>query len=456
MDSIAFVHEGLGNSSYLVPTGAGEALVVDPDRNVGRYLAHAEMLGLSVTRVLETHLHADFVTGARELQRVGATVFAPAGGGVRYPHYALADGDTLAAGDVRIEVIGSPGHTPEHLAFAAGGGGHAPTLFSGGSLIVGGAARTDLVSPGLSGQLTRLQYRSVTQAFRAFADDTLLKPTHGAGSFCSTGAGGQRSSTLGEERRSNPIFNVPTEEEFVRWFPGTFPAAPSYFFRLRAVNQLPRLRAEIRPPANLEPAEFRVRAEQGLVVDTRPQSEFMHLRIPGSISVAFRDAFAIWLGWLVDPSTPLYFVLGNEPIEDVTGEAMLVGLEDFAGVLRGGISAWEASGYPVRSSGLVSAARAAEFLAAGAIALDVREPDEYTAGHLPGAVHIPLGQLQTRARELPHDRPLVAYCGHGERSATGLSILERAGFGPLMNLDLGIDGWTSAGLPVDPPRRSGR
>lgn len=452
MKILPFVHEGLGNSSYLVELPSGEAALVDPDRSVERYVAAARTNGWRIAHVLETHLHADFVSGARELAVVGgATVWGSANAKLEFPHNPVRVGEMIPIGGVGIDPIGSPGHTPEHLSFAVLPPSGPPMLFSGGSLMVGGAARTDLVAPNQTEQLTRLQFQTLHHAFEALADETMLYPTHGGGSFCSAGSGAGRVSTLGTERRSNPLLGVLDEDEFVRWFPSTFPAAPDYFFRMRGVNQAgPALRREIPPPRALPPADFEQAMRGGaLVVDTRPQAQFMSAHIPGALSNTFRDAFATWLGWLVAPGVPLLFVTGAERIEDVVEEALLVGYERFAGVLLGSIAAWKASGRSVESAPLVDGAEASRELAKGALAIDVREADEYRESHVPGALHIPLGSLTKRLGEIPRGRPLLTYCGHGERSATGLSLLRAAGLENVTNLDLGIGGWATAGRPLE-------
>jgi glyoxylase-like metal-dependent hydrolase (beta-lactamase superfamily II) len=444
-----FVHEGLGNSSYLVDIGDGRGLVVDPDRSIGRYMAAADAAGLEITAILETHLHADFVTGSRELQALGARLFAPAAGALGYGHHPLSAGERLSLDVLQVEAIASPGHTPEHLAYAVSGAGAAPLLFSGGSLIVGGAARTDLISPGQTETLTRAQFETVHSAFAALPDETVLYPTHGAGSFCSAGAGGERVSTLGQERRLNAVLLETDENAFVDWFIQSFPAAPTYFFRLRAVNQAgPRLVKDVPRPPALSATEFAAASTMGTVVDTRPQAQFMAGHVPGAVSIAFRPAFATWLGWLVDHRVPLYFVHGDEPLEHVLAEAMLVGHEAFGGYLAGGMAAWESAGIAVERHALPGPAEAEALLASGALAIDVREPTE-TFEHLPGAMLAPLGNLAALAERLPIGRPLLVYCGHGERSATGLSLLARMGMGPLYNLDGGFDDWSAAGLPVE-------
>ncbi len=451
MTVIPFVHEGLGNSSYLVGTGDGNALLIDPDRSIGRYLATASARGWTINHVFETHLHADFVSGSLEVRAaIGAELFVPEAASVRFPHRPVQNGDSVGTGRGEVSVIASPGHTPEHCSYVFDLDGTAPTLFSGGSMLVGGAARTDLISPDMTAALTASQYRTITAAFKHLPDETLLMPTHGGGSFCSTGGGGERTSTLGLERRTNPLLTHEDEAEFVSWFPTTFPAAPRYFFRLRPINQTgPRLRSSIRVPRPLPAAEFDQLRAQAAVIDLRPQADYMAGHIPGAISNTFRDAFATWLGWLIPEDAPLLFVLGEEPIERVLDECLLVGYERFAGVLAGGMPAWEASGLEVLRDDLVDANEAGRLVANGATVVDVREANEFAEGHVPGAVHIPLGALEARSNEISSDRPVVTYCGHGERSATALSLLERLGFGSLANLDGGIGAWQEAGLEVE-------
>jgi hydroxyacylglutathione hydrolase len=450
LNIIPFVHEGLGNSSYLVGLGEGSAALIDPDRSIQRYLDAASAQGWRITHVFETHLHADFVSGSLELRRAtGAELFVPEGANARFPHRPVRPGDALLLPGGAASSIASPGHTPEHTSSVLTPAGSPPALFSGGSLLVAGAARTDLISPELTDSLTRAQFRTITGAFSHLPDETLLLPTHGGGSFCSAGAGGERTSTLGQARRANPVLSETDEDAFARSFPATFPAAPRYFFQLRAINQAgPRLRETIHQPPPLNPADFHTARAHTTVIDLRPQTEFMAGHIPGAISNTFRDSFATWLGWLLPEGADLLFVPGEEPLERVIDECLLVGYERFAGALAGGMAAWSAAGLPVVRAELAGVERARSAMAEGAVALDVRETSEFAEGHIPGALHIPLGDLERRLGELPRGLLIVTYCGHGERSATGLSLLERAGLGPLINLDGGIEAWQAAGLKI--------
>ena len=454
---VPFVRDGLGNSSYLVEVGPGQAVVVDPDRSVDRYLRSADELDLHVVGLFETHLHADFVTGSLEARAAtGATIFIPADASPAFAHRGLQSGEFVEVGEVAIEAIASPGHTPEHLSYAFHGVGP-PVLFSGGSLIVGGAARTDLIDPSLTETLTRAQHRTLQGAFDHLPDQTVLMPTHGGGSFCSSGDGRSRTSTLGEERRTNPLLRIEDEAEFAAWFPTTFPAVPSYFSRMRAVNRAgPRLRRDVVSPSALEPVAFdKAIADGALVLDARPFGSFARGHIHGALSVPFRPVFAVWLGWLAPVDSKLAFVIDDQiSLADVVDEALLVGHENLVGWLEGGMAAWELSGRPIERSDIVGADEAQALLADGALAIDVREPEEFARGHVPGALNVPLGEIESRAGEIPRDASVVAYCGHGERSSSALSILERLGFERPHNLDGGFAAWKEGG--TRPKRANGR
>ena len=450
MNTIQFVHEGLGNSSYILDLGNSNAVLIDPDRNVSRYRDALQSLGLQVAGIFETHLHADFVSGARELAgETSAPIFLAEAVESRLPHQSLAGGQVLRLDGCGVTAVASAGHTPEHLSYVYRMASGPPLLFSGGSLIVGGAARTDLISPEMTEPLTRAQFRTLRDAFSSLPDETLLYPTHGGGSFCSTGAGQERTSTLGHERRQNPLLTLNDEEEFVTWFPSTFPAVPDYFFRLRAINQAgPRLRKEIPFPPALAPDAFASAIASSVVVDGRSKEEYANGHIPGSLNNTYRDDFPVWLGWLVQENAPLLFVTGDTPVESLVDQSLLVGYGKFAGWLDGGVKAWSDSGRELRTTALVSADEAHRQVLQGAAVLDIREPSEYQAGHIDGSVHIPLGTLTEETHRVPKDRPVVVYCGHGERASTAISLLEAAGWRDLINLDGGIGAWSNAGYKV--------
>lgn len=438
--------------------GRDQAILIDPDRGAARYLRDAEALGWRIAGVFETHLHADFVTGSLEVAAAtGAPIHLPSEAGAGFPSRGLAPGERIEIGIVEVEAVASPGHTPEHLSYVVRASEPAaPMLFSGGALIVGGAARTDLISPDMTERLTRAQLRTIRDAFAGLPDETVLYPTHGGGSFCSVGSGGgERTSTLGHERATNPLFDHDDEDAFARWFPTTFPGAPDYFFRLRDVNRAgPGLAREIPMPPPLSPEAFdRERVTGAMVVDVRPYEAYSAGHLPGSISIAMREVYATWLGWIVPEGAPLLFVADGVPLREIVEESLLVGYERFAGVLDGGVDAWAASGRAVERVELSDPDEAARALDAGAVAIDVREASEIGGGKVPGALELPLGELEERLHEVPKDRPLIAYCGHGERASTAISILERAGHGPLVNLRGGYGSWKKMAKSAHSRRR---
>jgi hydroxyacylglutathione hydrolase len=449
VDVQLFRDAGLGNGSYLVEVSAGRAVLIDPDRRVRRYLDAARDRGFEVVGVLETHLHADFVSGAQDIRaETGAELYEPAEAGVPFPHRPVNPGERLDLDDVEVEILSTPGHSPEHVSYVfRREGDPAPVLFSGGALIVGGAARSDLAGPELTDHLTRHQFETLQRAFSDLPDETMLKPTHGGGSFCSAGSGKKHTSTLGEERATNRLLSM-GEKEFLSTWPASFPRTPAYFARMREINWSgPRLRKDIEMPRPLMPEAFAAAAsEQGsVVVDVRDPASFAEAHGEGALAIPFRDAFPTWLGWLVPADAGLLLVLGDAALEDVVDACLLVGLERFDGYLDGGMDAWRAAELPVLSLPAIGSEDVVSWLEKGAQPLDVREPDELEFGGVAGAVSVPLGDLPEHIATLPAGRPLLVYCASGMRSTTAASLLERVGVGPVVNLRGGYGAWREAG-----------
>jgi hydroxyacylglutathione hydrolase len=449
VDVRLFRDEGLGNGSYLVDAGDGRGVLVDPDRRARRYLDAAEGAGLRIVAVLETHLHADFVSGALEVRdATGAELYVPAEAGVGFPHRPVEGGERLDVAGLTVDVLSTPGHAPEHLSYVVRPEGEAaPRLFSGGALIIGGAARTDLAGDDLTARLTKHAFETLHSAFEELPDETEVLPTHGGGSFCSTGAGGEHTSTLGVERRTNPLLSM-GEEEFLSSWPATFPRTPAYFARMRELNWAgPRLRRDIEPPRPLAPESFAAAAteEGSVVVDVRDAAAYAAAHGEGALAIPFRPAFPTWLGWLVPPEARLLLVLDGAPLDDVVEACLLVGVERFGGYLDGGIEAWRSAGFPVRSLPAIGPEDTVPWMRTGAAPLDVREPDEVERGAIAGSVAVPLGDLPRRLDDVPGGRPLLVYCASGMRSTTAASILERAGVGPVVNLRGGYGAWREAG-----------
>jgi glyoxylase-like metal-dependent hydrolase (beta-lactamase superfamily II)/rhodanese-related sulfurtransferase len=443
--AVAVTDQGLGNTSWVVDLGTGEALVVDPERDPEPYRHVAERLGTEVALAAETHLHADFVTGSRELAATGTRVVAAAAGDIAWPHAGLREGDDVDLGRWRLRALATPGHTPEHLAYLLADtrdGDRPRAVFTGGSLLVGAVARTDLIDPADTEALTRALWRSIHHELLTLPDDVAVFPTHGAGSFCSAAGGAQRWTTIGAERRANPLLAAPDEDAFVRQLLDSLGTYPPYFLRLRDLNR--QGPAVLGPPGGLPllgADEVAALREKGaVVVDVRPVADFAVGHVPGSLANTLRPQFASWLGWLVpDPATPLVFVAGHhQDRRDIVRQCHNIGYENLAGELDGGIDIWRAAGGDLATLTLVEPTGID-----GRTVLDVRQDNEHRDGHLPGAVHIELGALPGRNRELPTE-PLVVMCGHGERAATAASLLEAAGHRDLAVMTGGPGDWAEA------------
>jgi len=439
---VPVIDEGLGNSTYLLDIGRGRALVVDPERDLRQVRAEALRLGLSIAYAAETHLHADFISGVRELEETErATVLAPDVGPRGFAHTVLNDGDTLDLGDFTLQALATPGHSPEHLSYLLLDHGRIAGVFTGGSLMVGTAGRTDLVSPEMTVPLARAQYHSLRRLME-LPNDTPVWPTHGAGSFCSAAAGGERMTTIGRERATNPLLQVAGEDAFVDALLGSLDTFPDYFLRLGEVNRRGPVVLGTTPPLPALSVD-RVMAlrEQGAqIVDARQPADFAAGHIPGSLSIALRPVFATWLGWLADPDRLIIIVRNpDQDPEDIVWAAAQVGFDALAGELDGGFPAWKNSGAAATGS-LIEARSMVSGAEASATVLDVRQASEYAAGHVAAARNIELGDLAGRLGEVPTG-PLVVMCGHSERAMSAASILERGGRTDVAVLNGGAADW---------------
>ncbi len=426
MNVIPLVDEGLGNSAYVVDLGDGGALVIDPERDPRPYLGELERRKLTPRFVVETHLHADFVSGGRELVDAGAQLLAPAGSDLAYAHRPLGDGEVLDLGGLTLEVIATPGHTPEHLAYLLRDGSRPVALFSGGTLMAGGVARPDLLSAEQTEPLARAAYRSIHQRLLTLADDLAVYPTHGGGSFCSVAGGGQRTTTIGQERLSNPLLvDDPDEDTFVARLLVGLGSYPPYFLELRDVNRAGPTVHGPTPPAwpELDLDAFDAAVADGAeIVDVRQIGPFADGHVPGALSNPWRPPFATWLGWLVDRTRPVVFIV-DDAIDrrDLVWAAMTVGFERLVGELAGGIDTWRQAGRQLATVPLVDAAGVDDRQV-----LDIRQTSEFAAGHVPGAAHVELGTLTQPTERIP-DTSLLVHCGHGERAMSAASLLQRAG-----------------------------
>jgi rhodanese-related sulfurtransferase/glyoxylase-like metal-dependent hydrolase (beta-lactamase superfamily II) len=444
---VPVVDEGLGNSSYLADVGDGRALAIDVSRDLRAMRAAADRRALRVGFAAETHLHADFLSGACQLAADdGAEIIGPAAGHRMFTHRGLADGDDLDLGGLTLRAWATPGHTAEHLCYLLLDGGQVLAVFTGGSLLVGAAARTDLAGREQAEPLARAQYASLRR-LAALPDDTPVYPTHGAGSFCSAPPGAERTTSIGREKATNPLLAAPDEDAFVKALLASLGTFPPYFLRLAEENRRGPAVLTGEPELAALPAD-RVQALMAggaQVIDVRPVDAYTSGHIPGSLAIPLREVFATWLGWLIPrPSTPLVFVRdpGQDPGE-IAWQALKIGYANLAGELAGGLPAWAAAGQPVAATALITPGQVSP-----AAVIDVRQDSEYAGGHLPGARNIELGALPRQAAALNGQR-VVTMCGHGERAATAASVLERAGHTGVAILPGGPPDWSQAtGLPL--------
>lgn len=447
---IPVLDEGLGNSAYLVSLGDGRALAVDPSRDLRGLRAAADRHRLTVSYVAETHLHADFLSGARQLAVTDGAPILAAAGQREFGHRGLGDADEVDLGGLTLRALATPGHTPEHLSYLLLDGDTPLGVFTGGSLLVGAAARTDLVEEDQTEPLARAQYRSLRR-LATLPDATAVHPTHGAGSFCAVPHRAERTTTIGREKAANPLLAAEDEDAFVKRLLGGFGTFPPYFLRLAERNRRGPAVVGAAPqlaPLRVEAARA-VLAGGGELIDVRPAGDYAAGHIPGALAIPLRGAFATWLGWLVaDPATPLVFVAGpGQDLDELVWQSLKIGYEHLAGLLDGGVAAWAAAGHPVRTTALVRPGQVDP-----ARVLDVRQTSEYAAGHLPGARHVELGALSERASELS-GTPVVTMCSRGQRATTAASLLERAGNGEVAVLTGGAAAWAEATgqpLEVDP------
>ena len=454
-----FVDEGLGNSAYLVGSrDAKLAALIDPLRDVDRYLAAAEGIGVKIAYVLDTHLHNDFVSGAREVAaKTGAVVGASAEAGLAFEHRALKDGDRLSLGDLGLGVLATPGHTPEHLAFALGADGDAAplALFTGGALIVGGAARTDLLGEAMTEPLARRLYHTIHARLLAYPDDTAVFPTHGAGSFCAAPSFGDRTTTIGMEKARNPLCKATSEDEFVRRSLEGLPAYPAYFGKVRPINQQgPEVLGGVPHPKPMPPSEVQSWIDGGgAVLDVRSPREFLRGHIPGAYGIGTGAPLVVWAGWLLPFGVALVLVSrGGPELDFAVRQLIRIGFDDLRGTLDGGMEAWRGAGLPVEAFPVVMPGdlRKRMSTAGGPLVLDVREDDEWLDGHIPGAVHIPNGRLPwIEDLPLPKVGPIIVHCGTSNRSTQALSVLARRGFRNLALLEGGFSMWYQSGYEVE-------
>jgi hydroxyacylglutathione hydrolase len=445
----------LAHASYLLAC-EGEAVVVDPQRDVELYLKAAAEQGATVRHIFETHLHADFVSGHRELAaRTGAKIYMGAQSGATFEHVPVSDGFELKFGKASISVLETPGHTPESICLVVTDAeeSSAPwAVLTGDTLFIGDVGRPDLSPRHTPAQLAGLLYDSLHTKLMTLPDSVLVYPAHGAGSLCGKNMRAERSSTIGTERLTNYALQIKSREEFIRQLTSNLPARPEYFAKDAEINRTGAAAlSELPPLRSLSPSELEGMLKAGeIALDVRPMDEFAAGHVPGSVNIALGGQFASWAATVLGlTSHPVLIAETDAQIEEARIRLARVGIEELDGYLAGGLAAWKQSGQPLATVAQIGAQELEQRLAAGKVqVLDVRREPEWDAGHLEGAAWWPLDNFRVSPPEIDHEVPLAVHCKGGYRSMIAASLLQRAGFRNVMNLIGGFDAWQESKLPV--------
>ena len=448
-----FVDPGLGNSAYLIGSHENKkGILIDPLRDVDQYLQAAQKRGLTLTHVLDTHLHADFVSGNREIAaQTGAHIGASAESGIGFDHQPLREDSVLDLGAFQIRVMTTPGHTPEHISFLVleADGKTPAALFSGGALIVGGAARTDLLSPELTRPLASQLYHTIHDKLLKLPDEVNVFPTHGAGSFCVAPVSSERTTTIGQERRTNKLAQAQSEQEFIARSLEGLPAYPTYYKYMRAINQ--RGAAILGGLPVMKPysaSEVKALMEDGVVVlDIRHQKPFGAGHIPNSYGIRVDAPLVVWAGWVI-PFGSRILLLGESAAdrEEATRQLIRIGYDDVIGYLEGGIEAW-AREYPLATVQSMDPKELRDRLQEVTL-IDVRRRSEWEEGHIAGAIHFEGGRIPWEPLPFPQDKPLAIQCSSGNRSMIAISVLKRRGIPNVIQVNGGITKWQMNGFEV--------
>jgi len=475
-----FYDEKLAQTSYLIGCArSGHSIVIDPNRDSAQYVRAAEAEKVTITHVTETHIHADFVSGTRELAAAtGATMYLSAEGGPDW-QYAFAreagatllhDGDTMKVGNVVITAQHTPGHTPEHLSFLVtdtAAANEPIAAVTGDFVFVGDIGRPDLLekAAGITGTMdaaARTLFASLQRFKREQPDWLQIWPGHGAGSACGKGLSAVPHSTVGYERRFNWAFAIDDEDQFVRAVLEGQPEPPKYFAQMKRINKTgPAVLGGFQEPKQLPADQLAATLDGGaLVIDTRPADHFAKGHVPGTINVPLGKSFNTWAGWLVPYDRDIYLIT-DEGCASCAGEAArdlaMIGLDRIAGFFPGdAVAKWAGTGRKLLTIAQVDAAALDARMKAGAVTvIDVRARSEWDAGHLPGVPNIPLGYLEDRLGEIPTDKPIVLQCQSGARSSIAASLLQARGVKDVINLSGGFAGWETAGKPVTRESKAG-
>ena len=445
---------GLGHNSYVLECGDGLAVVVDPRRDVDEYLCLAREHSLSIAYVLETHRQEDFEFGSRSLaQATGARIVSGCNALFGATDVKLADDEELKVGTARIVALETPGHTPESMSYAVyvkDSGEKCWGVFTGDTLFVGDTGRTDLTDPDKNGENAGILYDSVHRKIGPLGDQTLLYPSHGAGSACGANISERDDSTLGIERETNPVFTK-SRSEFVAEKLALKMARPPYFKHMEEVNLLPGRPLEGPSTCQvLQPKEFQRRMREGLVIDTRTPEAFAAAHIPGAYNI-WLDGVPAYGGWIANENTRVFLVAdGREAMELAVISLARIGIDTVEGTLAKGMEGWRDEGLPIESFATTTASEAAQWMQQGRVhVLDVRDEWEWDEKHIPGAMRRYVGQLEDDLPQLPKDSEIVVHCNVGHRSGLAASILKRSGFTRIHNMLGGITAWEELGLPLE-------
>ncbi len=447
-----FFVPGIAHSSYIV-AGDRTCAVIDPARDTERYLRAAREMGVRITHILETHLHADFVSGHLDLaEATGAAIYAPTRGNCAFPHYAVSEGSEIPLEDIRFSVVETAGHTPESLCYVAtdlARGDSPVSLFSGDTLFVGDVGRPDLF-PGRAEDLASSLYDNLHDKIMTLPDECEVYPAHGAGSLCGRAMAAKRTSTIGYEKRYNYALRIKDKDAFVRALTSEMPAAPDHFTRCSAINRAgPALMKSLARPVPLGPGSFfeKMKDDRSLLLDVRSYQSFSGVHIPGAWHIDLSGNFPTQAGWILPPEKDILLVV-EEPrhADEATLQLHRVGFDRVAGYLDGGMLSWGAAGLPITRVPVLSADETHTLVGeGGAVLVDVRSSEEWDAAHAESSVHIPWHDLRTRFTELNPTLHYILMCRGGQRASIAASILKMHGFGMVSNLGGGYTAYKRAG-----------
>ena len=450
----------LAHASYLIGSD-GEAVVVDPQRDVDEYLAEASAQGFQIKYVIETHLHADFVSGHQEIAaRTGAQIVFGEKAGVQFAHRAVRDGEELRIGKAVLQILETPGHTPEGICILVtdtASPDEPQKLLTGDTLFIGDVGRPDLAGgKGYTPQMmAEMMYDTLHGKLLKLPDEVEVYPAHGAGSMCGKNMSKETSSTIGEQRKFNYALKPMSKDQFVTMMTADLPEAPIYFPKDMEINRSgARGLSELQPPAAFSPQQVRELQDQGhILLDVRSAADFGAAHVPGSMNIGLGGQFAMWAGSLIPLNAAIVVIADTSAqVDESVVRLARVGIENVKGFLEGGVESWRAAGFPVDAIEQVTVAQLKEQMANDDLQIvDVRRPGEYVNGHVPRALNAPLASLDKSLGPLPlrKDKLTAVICAGGYRSSAAASLLQKHGFSNLLNVSGGTGAWINAGYPVE-------